>query len=143
MRGCHKFLIELLQWRSRRKHIWKHTQKIIPHNYILYYGEPTYVRIVPVYLGVPLIFTNFQQCSWLRPTSWSKICEYQGNPWKNYKKLQKPSCPELAFGTQFYFWWLVSGCFWLFVRKNLGGFDGDLRMVLCHPMNAGSVVGIQ
>ena len=36
----------------------------------------------------------------------------------------------------------LSGCFWgFFCPKILGG-GGDLRMVLCHSMNAGSVVGI-
>ena len=33
--------------------------KIILHKYIL--GRPTYVRIFPVDLGLPLIFTDFQQ----------------------------------------------------------------------------------
>ena len=31
----------------------------------------------PVYLEMPLIFTDFQQCMWWRPTSCWKICEYQ------------------------------------------------------------------
>ena len=35
----------------------------------------------------------------------------------------------------------LSGCFWLFAPKFLGG-AGNLRMVLCHSMNAGSMVGI-
>ena len=28
-----------------------------------------------------LISIDFQQCTWLRPTSWWKICEYQRNSW--------------------------------------------------------------
>ena len=36
----------------------------------------------PVYLGMPLIFTDFQQSTWLRLTSCWKFCEYQGHPGK-------------------------------------------------------------
>ena len=39
-------------------------------------GEPSYVGIFPVCLGMPLIFTDFQHCTWLRFTSHWKICEY-------------------------------------------------------------------
>ena len=56
--------------------------KIILHNYILYEGELSYVGIFPVYLGMPLIFTDFQQCTWLKPTFCWKICEYQSHPYE-------------------------------------------------------------
>ena len=54
--------------------------KIIIHNYISYWGDPSYVGIFPVDLGMPLIFTDFQQSTCLRPTSCWKICEYQRHP---------------------------------------------------------------
>ena len=70
-----------------RKYILKHTQmintldtKIILHNYILYSGELNYVGTFPVDLGASLIFTDFQQYTWLRSTPCWKICEYQGHP---------------------------------------------------------------
>ena len=31
-----------------------------------------------------VLFIDFQQCTWLRPTSW-KICEYQSHPWVHWK----------------------------------------------------------
>ena len=34
--------------------------KIILHSYVSYYGQPSYVGIFPVDLGMPLIFTDFQ-----------------------------------------------------------------------------------
>ena len=60
--------------------------KMILNIYISYQGEPSYVGKFLVDLGMPLIFTDFQQCTWLRPTSCWKICVYQSHPlvyWKN------------------------------------------------------------
>ena len=49
-----------------RKYILNHNyipntigSKIILHNYILDKGQPSYIGIFPVYLGMPLIFTDF------------------------------------------------------------------------------------
>ena len=47
--------------------------KKVLHNYILYYREPTYNKIFSVDLGMLLIFTDFQKCKGLRPTSCWKI----------------------------------------------------------------------
>ena len=49
------------------------------HNYILYQGELDYIQNFPVNLGMPLIFSHFQHCTCLRPTSYFKICEYQSH----------------------------------------------------------------
>ena len=73
-------LIEhIVQWWPMGKYILEHKlitntaeSKIIQHNYILYQGEPNYVGNIAVYLGMPLIFTDFQQCTQLRPTSFWK-----------------------------------------------------------------------
>ena len=52
-----------LQWLFMRKQILKHKKimktfvpKIILQNYILYKGDPTYVRILPVDLGMPQLW---------------------------------------------------------------------------------------
>ena len=37
--------------------------KIISHNYILYWGELSYIGIFPVDLGMPLIITDFHYCT--------------------------------------------------------------------------------
>ena len=31
-------------------------------SYILYWGEPSYVEVSLIYLGMSLLFTDFQQC---------------------------------------------------------------------------------
>ena len=48
--------------------------KIILYNCILYYVELSYGGILPVYLGMLLIFIDFQHCTWLRPTSCWETC---------------------------------------------------------------------
>ena len=85
--GRSENLFSLLQWLSMGKQILKHKKmkktyipKIILHNYILYKGDPTYVRTFPMDSVMPLIFTDFQQSTWCRPTSCWKICEYQSHP---------------------------------------------------------------
>ena len=61
---------------------------LIPYNYTLLWVKPSYIGIFPVYLGMPLIFTDFQQCTWLRHTSCWKICEYQCHPLGILEKFQ-------------------------------------------------------
>ena len=75
--GCHKFLIDFLQWWSMRKYIWRHTQ-------ITNAFDTKAIRCdSPVYLGMPLILMIFN--------SWN-IYEYQSHPQINgILQIQKPS----------------------------------------------------
>ena len=34
-------------------------------------------RFFPVFIGLSVILTDLQQCTWLKPTSFWKICQYQ------------------------------------------------------------------
>ena len=74
---------------SMRKNIFKH--KYIPNRIdyknntaLLYFILGRAFKIFPVYLRMALIFTDFQECIWSRPTSCWKICEYQTHPVQYY-----------------------------------------------------------
>ena len=53
-----------------------HTQ-IILYNSILCQGQSSYIGTFTVYLGMPLIFTDFQSAYGYELSSCWKICEYQ------------------------------------------------------------------
>ena len=66
-----KDFVWVLQWWPFRKYLeaWTNNitvnSKIIIHTYIFILGKPSYVGIFPLYLRMALIFTDFQQRTWL------------------------------------------------------------------------------
>ena len=80
----------VLQWWSVRKNIFKH--KFINNQYIcsknntvhtieIYLRERTYVGFFSFYLVMSLIFTSYQQCKRLRPTSCWKYVNIRAILW--------------------------------------------------------------
>ena len=66
---------------------------MILHNYILYYGEPSYIGIFPLYMRLALIFLDFQTGSGSQTCAVLEIWEYQSHPSGILEKWQYKSDP--------------------------------------------------